>query len=133
MGIVTSNAWLDVGFGFDLQRFFLNNFKIIAILESRCEPWFEQAAVNTVVTIIERCENEAERNSHHTCFVKIKQPLGSFTPWDMHRDALNRWLGVNKLVQQVESVWEASDNPNQPISHETDVFRVRSLRQGDVC
>lgn len=41
MGFVTSNAWLDVAYGFELQKFLLNNFKIIAILESRCEPWFE--------------------------------------------------------------------------------------------
>ncbi len=36
MGIVTSNAWLDVGYGHALQGFFLEHFKIIAILESRC-------------------------------------------------------------------------------------------------
>lgn len=54
MGIVTSNSWLDVAYGYELQKFFLKNFKIIAILESRCEPWFEDAAINTVVTILER-------------------------------------------------------------------------------
>ncbi|MGQ9555747.1 MAG: HsdM family class I SAM-dependent methyltransferase, partial [Anaerolineae bacterium] len=31
MGIVTSNAWLDVGYGYALQRFLLDNFKVIAI------------------------------------------------------------------------------------------------------
>jgi len=33
IGIVTSNAWLDVDYGFELQRFLMDNFKIIAILE----------------------------------------------------------------------------------------------------
>jgi len=36
LGIVTSNAWLDVGYGHALQRFFLGCFKIVAVLESRC-------------------------------------------------------------------------------------------------
>jgi hypothetical protein len=54
LGIITSNAWLDVGYGYELQRFFLSRFKVVAVLESRCEPWFEDAAVNTVVTILER-------------------------------------------------------------------------------
>ena len=44
MGIVTSNAWLDVNYGFALQRFFCDRFKIVAVLESRCEPWFTEAA-----------------------------------------------------------------------------------------
>ena len=34
MGIVTSNSWLDVAYGYELQRFFLKKFKIVAILES---------------------------------------------------------------------------------------------------
>ena len=58
MGIVTSNSWLDVAYGYELQKFFLKNFKIVAIFESRCEPWFEDAAVNTIVTILERCKDE---------------------------------------------------------------------------
>jgi type I restriction-modification system DNA methylase subunit len=32
MGIVTSNAWLDVAYGYELQKFFLKNFQIIAII-----------------------------------------------------------------------------------------------------
>lgn len=129
IGIVTSNAWLDVGFGYGLQKFILNNFKIIAILESRCEPWFEQAAVNTVVTILERCEDPEDRDAHSARFVKIKQQLSQLIPWDMHTDALNRWLGIQKIVHQVETVWQATDNPQQPFSWENDEIRVRSVRQ----
>lgn len=129
MGIVTSNAWLDVGFGYGLQQFFLNNFKIVAILESRCEPWFEQAAVNTIVTIIERCGNMEERDSNPVRFVKIKQPLNQLIPWDMHKDALNRWLGIQKIVHQIETVWQAADDPKQPYTWENEMIRVRSLRQ----
>lgn len=129
MGIITSNAWLDVGFGYALQRFFVNNFKIIAIIESRCEPWFEQAAVNTVVTILERCENTEERDIYPVHFVKIKQPLRQIIPWDMRLDALNRWLGIQHLVRQVEDIWEAGEDPQQPLTWENDAMRVRSVRQ----
>ena len=58
IGIVTSNSWLDVAYGYELQKFFIKKFKIIAILESRCEPWFEDVSVNTIVTILERCEDK---------------------------------------------------------------------------
>lgn len=132
MGIVTSNAWLDVGYGYALQRFFLDNFKIVAILESRCEPWFTQAAVNTVVTIVERCESAAERDAHPARFVKIKKPLAELIPWDMRLDAVNRWLGLDKLVTRIEAVGEddRAGSPDRPFTHEDADFRVRAVRQG---
>jgi hypothetical protein len=130
MGIVTSNAWLDVGYGYALQRFFLDHFKIVAVLESRCEPWFDQAAVNTVVTILERCDSQQERDAHPARFVKIKRRLDDLVPWDIHLDALNRWIGIGKLVQRIGAVWQASDDPTNPNTWEDDDFRVRSVRQG---
>lgn len=132
MGIVTSNAWLDVGYGYGLQRFFLDNFKIVAILESRCEPWFTQAAVNTVVTIVERCDSASERDANPTRFVKIKRPLAELIPWDMRLDALNRWLGLDKLVSRIEAVGEdgQAGSPNQPFTHEDADFRIRAVCQG---
>lgn len=129
MGIVTSNAWLDVGFGYGLQRFFLDNFKIVAILESRCEPWFEQAAVNTVVTILERCESAEERDAYPAHFVKIKVPLAELIPCDLHHDALNRWLGINQIVRKIEAVWQGSKDPQQPFEWEDEQLRVRTVYQ----
>ncbi|MBE2233210.1 MAG: N-6 DNA methylase [Anaerolinea sp.] len=134
MGIVTSNAWLDVGYGYALQRFFLDHFKIIAILESRCEPWFEQAAVNTVVTIVERCASPTQRDAHPARFVKIKRPLAELIPQDMRLDAINRWLGVQKLVQRIEAVGEEQDlqglgDSDGLTTHEDDDFRIRCVSQ----
>lgn len=135
MGIVTSNAWLDVGYGYALQRFFLDHFKIVAILESRCEPWFEQAAVNTVVTIVERCDSPAQRDAHPARFAKIKRPLAELIPQDMRLDALNRWLGVQQLVQRIEAVGEEGDprsfgHSEGPKTHEDNDFRIRWVPQG---
>jgi len=130
MGIVTSNAWLDVGYGYALQRFLLDHFKIVAVLESRCEPWFLQAAVNTVVTIVERCSNPAERDAHPARFVKVKRPLAELIPWDLRLEALNRWTGLDGLVKRIQAVWQASDDEAQPAVHEDDDFRIRAVRQG---
>ncbi|TEU18088.1 MAG: hypothetical protein E3J21_06755 [Anaerolineales bacterium] len=96
MGIVTSNAWLDVAYGYELQRFFLNNFKIVAILESRCEPWFEEAAVNTMVTVLERCRDAAARDANPARFVKVKRPLAELSPADL--SAGERWEDLENLV-----------------------------------
>jgi hypothetical protein len=130
MGIVTSNAWLDVGYGYALQRFLLDHFKIVAILESRCEPWFLQAAVNTVVTIVERCSRLDERDAHPVRFVQVKQLLDELIPWDLHLEALSRWNGLNGLVQVIETAGAASEDATVPTTWENNDFRIRSVRQG---
>ena len=103
MGFVTSNAWLDVAYGYELQKFLLNNFKIVAILESRCEPWFEDPAINTIVTIVERCSNKEERDNHIAKFVKVKNKLSQLIPWDMKLEASQRWFGLDTMVHRIES------------------------------
>ena len=129
MGIVTSNAWLDVGYGHALQKFFLQHFKIIAILESRCEPWFDQAAVNTVVTILERCDSRKARDAHPARFVKIKHSLSELMPWDLHLDGLRRWVGIDKIIQRISSVGKSSDDPARPHTVEDNNFRIRTISQ----
>jgi len=141
MGIVTSNAWLDVAYGYELQKFFLKKFKIVAILESRCEPWFEDVSVNTIVTILERCEDKKEREDHIVKFVKIKKPLRELIPWDMKLDAFNRWRGLDNLVAKIESAGsEYIDIKYGEVintlvglkTHEDSDFRIRCIRQGEL-
>ena len=141
MGIVTSNAWLDVAYGYELQKFFLKKFKIVAILESRCEPWFEDVSVNTIVTILERCEERKERENHIVKFVKIKKPLKELIPWDMKLDAFNRWQGLDKLVAKIENAGsehiqaKGTEVVNTLTGHKTyedSDFGIRCIRQGEL-
>jgi hypothetical protein len=79
-GFIVANSWLDVEYGGGLQEFFLQNYKILAIIESKVERWFEQADVNTCVVILERCDDEHERNENFVRFTLLKQPLRQFMP-----------------------------------------------------
>jgi type I restriction-modification system DNA methylase subunit len=79
-GFIVANSWLDVEYGVGLQEFFLQNYKILAIIESKVERWFEQADVNTCVVILERCDDEHERNENFVRFTLLKQPLRQFMP-----------------------------------------------------
>jgi len=135
LGIITSNAWLDVGYGYELQRFFLSRFKVVAVLESRCEPWFEDAAVNTVVTILERVA-ESEIRNHLVRFVKVKRPLDAVISWDMKLDADKRWECIDELVKRIENAKPKSfcripDGP-QVGSYEDEDFRIRVVKQSDL-
>jgi hypothetical protein len=150
MGFVTSNSWLDVAYGYELQRFFLSKFKIIAICESRCEPWFEQSAVNTVFTVLERCDDEGEKKNHFVRFVKAKKPLKELFPQNPLTDAQARWNALDSFVGRMEELpdrWNAgirdgfkkfgpiqTEYVSQPeiISYEDEDARVRMIRQGDL-
>jgi type I restriction-modification system DNA methylase subunit len=101
MGLVTSNSWLDVDYGGDLQRYFLENFRIIAIIESKVERWFEDADINTVITIVERCSDPEERDNNVVKFVLLKKPLTDFIPPTENEE--ERWRRVEELVKLVES------------------------------
>jgi len=140
MGIVTSNAWLDVAYGYHLQKYFLKNFKIIAVVESRCEPWFEDAAINTIFTVLERCSPEKQRHNHLVKFVKVKKKLKQLIPWDL-KNPLERWQGIEKLVQQIERTGselyqlqgnEYVCNLQGHKTYENDNFRIRVLKQGEL-
>ena len=134
MGIVTSNAWLDVNYGFELQAFFLKHFKIVAILESRCEPWFTEAFVNTVVTILERCDAAAERNDRLVKFVKVKKPLAELIPGDPVIDAAARWSELRKLAGQIEHAGRKyhKTHPLGMMTEEDEQFRLALLRQQEM-
>jgi len=146
MGFVTSNSWLDVAYGYELQRFFLSKFKIIAICESRCEPWFEQSAINTVFTILERSDDQEANKNNLVRFVKVKKPLGELFQQDALVDAQARWIGLDKFVEKIETgeflggagykkfprIQEKFVRQPEIISYEDEEVRTRIIRQGDL-
>lgn len=146
MGFVTSNSWLDVAYGYELQRFFLSKFKIIAICESRCEPWFEQSAVNTVFTILERSDDQESNKNNLVRFVKVKKPLGELFQQDALVDAQARWIGLDKFVEKMETseflggagckkfppICEEHVRQPEIISYEDEEVRIRMIRQEDL-
>jgi hypothetical protein len=134
MGIITSNAWLDVNYGYALQRFFCDQFKIVAILESRCEPWFTEASVNTIFTIVERCEDQKERDSHLVKFVKVKKKLADLIPGDPLVEAVERWNRLRRLADKIEATGtkDFCTTPLGTLTEEDDDFRIRVCRQGEL-
>jgi len=95
-GFIVANSWLDVDYGKGLQEFFLLNYKIIAIIESKVERWFADADVNTCMVILEKCSDEKERMKNPARFVLLKKPLNHFIP-----AAENEW---SKQVERKDEI-----------------------------
>src|SRR5207248_11125879 len=100
-GFLTSAQWLDVDYGFALQRWMLLNFKIIAIMESSTERWFPDARVKTCITILERCSDEEARRENPVRFVRFEQPLAEII-------GIDATGGVGREADETERLRQAA-------------------------
>ncbi|MCL0090529.1 N-6 DNA methylase [Dehalococcoidia bacterium] len=102
-GFIVSNSWLDVDYGKGLQEFFLNNYKIIAVVESKVERWFEEADINTCIVILEKCRDKKKRDGNLVRFVYLFQPLRHFIPpaQDMWQQQVERLNEIGKLIKTI--------------------------------
>ncbi|MGB9626409.1 MAG: HsdM family class I SAM-dependent methyltransferase, partial [Phycisphaerae bacterium] len=112
-GFLTSSSWLDVEYGFALQRWMLRHFRILAIMESAAEPWFEDARVKTCIAILQRCDDEAKRMANRVRFVRFSRKLADIigippTPED--EDA--RQIAVEKLRDRIMTADADCEDPD---------------------
>ncbi len=122
-GFLTSSSWLDVEYGFALQKWILQNFKLIAILESLDEPWFEDARVKTTVTILQRCTSEDERMANTVRFVRFFKPLQDILGVRPHGDETARQQAAEALRRKILG----TDN-----SYSSDLLRIIPVRQSQL-
>jgi len=122
-GFLTSSSWLDVEYGFALQKWILQNFKLIAILESLDEPWFEDARVKTTVTILQRCTQEEERMANTVRFVRFLKPLQDILGVRPHGDETARQQAAEALRRKILST---------DTSYSSNFFRIITVRQSQL-
>jgi type I restriction-modification system DNA methylase subunit len=112
MGQITSDTWLDVGFGEDLKRFFLDHFKIHAIIWYDVRA-FERPLVGTCITILEKeDESKESRENNIVKFVRIKKPIPTQniirTIETVRKDLENEKIGITVRIQNAlkpEAKW----------------------------
>ena len=128
LGFVTSIGWLDTDYGFRLQEFFLRNFRIVAVIESQVEKWFEDARVTTAVTILQREPDVTKRNNNIVRFIQLTQPLA-----DIYSQALNRPLNaLSEAVHQkdMDAIRDLIEETTEPVT--TGYWRVRIQTQQEL-
>lgn len=94
-GFLTSSSWLDVRYGFPLQRWILLNFRLVAVIESLDEPWFEDARVKTAVTILQRTPDAHRRDANIVRFVRLFRPLAEIL--GVRQDEAQRQAAAEEL------------------------------------
>lgn len=121
LGFLASSQWLDAEYGFALQAFLLENFKIEAVVESRDEPWFVGARVATVATMATREGDPEQRDNHLVRFVQIQRPIAELLTSD------GTSAGALEAAENFRSEVLRCEEDAQ-----FEGWRVRVRRQGDL-
>jgi hypothetical protein len=101
-GFLTSSSWLDAEYGFALQRWVLQNFRLVAVIESVEEPWFEDARIKTAVTILQRCRDAKAREANVVKFVRLEKPLAEILGPRAAGDEAARQRAAQRLRDLIE-------------------------------
>ena len=112
LGFVASNSWLDVDYGAGLQTFFLNNLRILAVVESQVERWFADASINTCLVILERCDDPRARDDHLARFVRLHRPLASISLDELAAQLLS---GSGDASVHVRTIRQGDLRERQPV------------------
>ncbi|MEI8194451.1 MAG: N-6 DNA methylase [Phycisphaerae bacterium] len=100
-GFLTSSSWMDVEYGFALQGWMLKHFRILAVMESAAEPWFEDARVKTCVAILQRCDDEATRMANRVRFVRFTRKLADIIGIPPGQDEEARQKAIEDLRKRI--------------------------------
>ena len=100
-GFLTSSSWMDVEYGFALQGWMLQHFRILAVMESAAEPWFEDARVKTCVAILQRCDDEVLRMANRVRFVRFARKLADIIGIPPGQDEEVRQTAIEALRKRI--------------------------------
>lgn len=119
-GFIVSNLWLDTEYGIGLKEFLLNNFKIITIISSKVELWFEDADIDTCIIILQKTSNKVEKDNSFIKFVSLKKPLRFFIPpaqdiWDKQAERLGSINNLKRTIIFHENFYENDEFRIYPI------------------
>lgn len=79
LAFITSNSWLDTAFGRHFSAFLADHFHVDLLLESACERWFADAAVNPLILVL-RKKAQPEKTGPPTRLVRFHRPLSEWLP-----------------------------------------------------
>lgn len=116
---LTASSWLDVGYGAPLREFLLANFRVIAVVESGCESFFEDASINTAITVLEREPDFGASEKNSIRFVRFDQKLSEI-------------LGEPRAEQLDPAVQLARDIEYGQASSADERYRMRVVAQSEL-
>lgn len=76
LAFIVPNKWLTTRYGETLQQFLFDHYKIEGIVGFTARA-FEDALVDTVLVMVEKCEDETEREETTIPFIRVRESMDS--------------------------------------------------------
>lgn len=133
LGYVTLSSWMDANYGRELKEFLLNSTKLVAVIESRVERWFEETQMLPLVLILERASSPESVADHEVKFVRLTKALGDLLPVPEHPDEtaqLRHWQKVDDLTAAIETAHQR-DGEGFPVAAPTGTRENAELKYVD--
>lgn len=105
---ITAGEWMDSDYGAALQKWLLDNFRLLAFIESLAEQWFSEARVGTIVTVAERCDDAAAREAQLVRFATLRKPLRSL--YGSSTTPAGHFLNVDALRERILALTGAGES-----------------------
>lgn len=115
---ITASSWLDVGYGAALREFLVNNFRVITIIESGCESFFENASINTAITVLEREPDPKARAGNSIRFVRFNRKLSEILAENRQPDS-----------QPIDAAFRLASRIARGTASAGDAYRLRLVDQ----
>ena len=74
IGVIISDLWLQTSYGKNFQKFLLDNYKIVALIDFR-DKVFEVPLVSTVVLLLEKEKDQEKCNSNIVKFISVGENI----------------------------------------------------------
>ncbi|MFH1197899.1 MAG: N-6 DNA methylase [bacterium] len=108
-GYVISSSWLDVAFGAGLQKFLLDNFKIIAVIDNQKVRSFETASINTVILILEKCSVHEERQKNSVRFIRVYKDYKELIGQNNDENRIETAIGFASQMEKTNKTVKNND------------------------
>ncbi|MBI5218212.1 MAG: SAM-dependent DNA methyltransferase [Bacteroidia bacterium] len=108
-GYVISSSWLDVSFGAGFQKFLLEHFKIIAIIDHQKKRSFETALINTVILILEKCDTKKERENNPVRFVRVFNDYENIIGTGSNGERVEKVKAFVETIEKTKKITKTKD------------------------
>ena len=120
---ITSNSWLDVGYGKILQEFLIKYVPIKAIYDNQVKRSFAHASINTVIVFFGAPLIKNNKNPNPTCLDNIAKFIMLKKPYEEVISS-NNLIVIDRFNPDEQSIFGNI--------YKTDQFRIYGIKQRDL-
>lgn len=138
---ITSNSWLDVGYGEDLQKFLLTRGKIHFIIDNESQRSFTRADINTVIILLgppkDLKQPNTESHDQKARFVMFKVPFDQVLSPIIWQELIEKGSGrfsmdeYRLMVKNQQTLYHNGLN-KETAKYEADKWGGKYLRAPDI-